>query len=71
MKKKIFALLIIFCILTPIFILGSYQIGVNSGYTLGKNDGIKGVGDNLAQSSQKIYQNGYRAGLAAQNQTSP
>jgi hypothetical protein len=72
MERKIFILIIICCILVPTIIFSAYQIGVNSGYNLGKEDGAKGLGDSFVSSSQQIYQNGYQAGLkAAQNGVTP
>jgi hypothetical protein len=71
MKKQIFAILIICCILAPIIIFGSYQLGVSNGVSSGYSQGyVRGqASNNLA--TGHIYQEGFDAGLkASQNITS-
>jgi hypothetical protein len=77
MKKKTFVVLIIFCVVAPSLMFGSYQIGVNNGFEVGQQQGLTEVYTNgtthiNAINSQISYNAGYQAGFkAAQNQPSP
>jgi hypothetical protein len=83
MKKKIFALLILSCILLPSLILGAYQFGADSSFNNGKTEGYAlGYSKGRLATSGSDYRSfqegnqtgflaGYEAGLKAQNITVP
>jgi hypothetical protein len=83
MKKKIFTILILCCVLLPICFFSAYSISanINGSYEVGFRDGnatgfIQGNNIGSIVQSREAYKNGlaegYKEGfIAAQNQTSP
>ena len=86
MKKKLFALLILGCVVLPALFLGIYQFGVNSNfravsssietYQQGWNDGVNSTVIQQQITSNFSYSQGYKAGYQAglkapQNNTLP
>jgi hypothetical protein len=67
MKKKIFVILIICCVLVPALFVGVYQLGVSNGFKIGEDYAYSQMDAPKGPSS-------FRMGdidLPSQNQTSP
>jgi hypothetical protein len=65
MKKKIFAILIICCVLIPVFVFSVYQVGYGFGYSEATK---KMAGLEIGADSYRL---GYQAGLRANTTPTP
>jgi uncharacterized protein YxeA len=69
MKKKIFVILIICCVLVPVSIFSAYSLGARNSYYIGFDAGYAASKEYEQQWRNNNYVEGYQSGFFSGNQT--